>query len=254
MRRERRRLVRSGSRCRGPRRRRHRVPALRAAGRGDVRHAEHAGALRGVRRRSRRGLRRDDALARARLVPRGARGRRVGLRLGARGSGRHRARGRRVRRSPAARRRARSPLGRTGRRIVPGRPDVADSVSARVGGIGRLLEGSASDVLLGRQLGLGTNAARQLGGARGDAEAGGGAGESGIAALVLQAGLVGLALFAAALGLAFARNTPARPLVLALALAGLVLNVPEAFPLNLLLGFVLALPRPFPLASSPLPA
>ncbi|MFN7986231.1 MAG: hypothetical protein U0529_02085 [Thermoanaerobaculia bacterium] len=138
--------------------------------------------------------------------------------------------------------------------LVSGRPDVADSVSARVGGIGRLLEGSASDVLLGRQLGLGTNAARQLGGARGDAEAGGGAGESGIAALVLQAGLVGLALFAAALGLAFARNTPARPLVLALALAGLVLNVPEAFPLNLLLGFVLALPRPFPLASSPLPA
>ena len=65
-------------------------------------------------------------------------------------------------------------------------------------------------------------------------------GESAVGALILQTGVVGLALFVAALGLAWARNVSARPLVLALAVACLTLNVPEAFPMNLLLGLVLA--------------
>ena len=142
--------------------------------------------------------------------------------------------------------------------LVSGRPDVADSLAARVAGIGRLFEGRTSDVLFGLRLGLGTNSERQLRARLGvdspEALAAGGSGESGVAAVVLQTGLVGLGLLAAALGLAFARNAPARPLVVALALAGLILSVPEAFPLNLFLGFVLALHQPFPLASHPLPA
>lgn len=140
--------------------------------------------------------------------------------------------------------------------LVSGRPDVADSFSGRVAGIGRLLEGRTSDVLFGRQLGLGTNTELQLrvglGNEEPDTRPAAGAGESGVAAIVLQVGLVGLALWFVALGLAFARSAPARPLVVALALASLALSVGEVFPLNLLLGLVLALPRPFPLASPPL--
>jgi hypothetical protein len=130
--------------------------------------------------------------------------------------------------------------------LVSGRPDVADSLSGRIAGVGGLFEGRTSDVLFGRQLGLGTNTELQLrvglGSENPEAPAAAGAGESGVAAIVLQTGLAGLALWFAALGLVWVRGGPARPFVAALALASLALNVGEVFPLNLLLGLVLALP------------
>ena len=101
-------------------------------------------------------------------------------------------------------------------------------------------------VLLGRGLGPGTNAAWQLGAWRGGRALqelpAGEAGESSVVAVGLQTGRVGLGLYATALGLAFARSVPGRPLVVVLALGSVVLSVPEAFPLSLLLGLVLALP------------
>ena len=130
--------------------------------------------------------------------------------------------------------------------LVLGRPDIADSLSGRVAGTGRLLEGRTLDILFGRRLGLGTNTELQprigLGNENPDVRPATGAGESAVAALLLQTGLFGLALALTAFGLAWKRNVPARPLVVALALAGLSLNLPEAFPMNLLLGLVLALP------------
>jgi hypothetical protein len=117
--------------------------------------------------------------------------------------------------------------------LAHGRSDVLDSLSARLHGLRGLFEAPPLAVLFGRGIGLGTNAgSRLLGSLEG--------GESAVSALVLQTGLAGLALFAAALGLAWARLAPARPLLLALAAACLTLSVPEAFPVNLLLGVVLA--------------
>jgi hypothetical protein len=117
--------------------------------------------------------------------------------------------------------------------LVHGRFDVLDSLSARLHGLRGLFDAPPLSLLFGRGIGLGTNAgSRLLGSVEG--------GESAVSALVLQTGLAGLALFAAALGLAWARLAPARPLLLALAAACLTLSVPEAFPVNLLLGIVLA--------------
>lgn len=128
--------------------------------------------------------------------------------------------------------------------LLHGRSDVLDSLSGRLHSLGALLDAPALHLLLGRQLGLGTNAAGQLhAGIASDLPAPEtpflGA-ESAVSALVLQTGLVGLALFAAALALAWARVPPARPLLLALGAACLTLGVTEAFPMNLLLGVVLA--------------
>lgn len=130
--------------------------------------------------------------------------------------------------------------------LVSGRPDVGASLSGRVAGARSLLEGRTSDVLFGRQLGLGTNTELQLrvglGNENPEEPVAAGAGESGVAAIVLQTGLVGLALWFAAVGLVWARGGSVRPFVAAIALASLALNVGEVFPLNLLLGLVLALP------------
>jgi len=130
--------------------------------------------------------------------------------------------------------------------LVSGRPDVADSLSGRVAGVGTLLEGGTSDVFFGRQLGLGTNTEVQLriglGNEQPEARVAAGAGESGVAAIALQTGVVGLALWFVALGLVWVRGGPARPFVAAIALGSLALNVGEVFPLNLLLGLALAFP------------
>jgi hypothetical protein len=124
------------------------------------------------------------------------------------------------------------------------RPDVLDSLSGRLRGMRTLFDAPSASVLFGRQIGLGTNTASQLlVGLENDVPVAGpmpGGGESAVSALILQTGVVGLALFVVALGLAWGRNNPARTLVLALAAACLTLNVPEAFPMNLLLGFALA--------------
>lgn len=124
-----------------------------------------------------------------------------------------------------------------------GRPDVLDSAAARVQAMGTVLEGPLPDVVFGRGIGLGTNASFQahvgLGinlPAAGNPAIGG---DSAVSSLVLQTGVVGASLFFAALGFAWRRCPAARPLVGALALAVLALNVPEAFPSSILLGLVL---------------
>ncbi len=124
-----------------------------------------------------------------------------------------------------------------------GRPDVLDSAAARVRAMRTVLDGPLPDVLFGRGIGLGTNASFQspvgIGNilpAAGNPAIGG---DSAVSSLLLQTGVVGAALFFAALALAWKRCPAARPLVLALGLATLMLNVPEAFPVNILLGLSL---------------
>lgn len=126
-----------------------------------------------------------------------------------------------------------------------GRADVLHSLAARGAALRASLDAPAAELLLGRGIGLGTNASWQLLGGAGNEAARAAlarGGDSAAVALVLQTGLAGLALFLAALALAFVRCAPARPLVLALALASLTLNVPEAFPLNVLLAIALGGP------------
>ncbi len=121
-----------------------------------------------------------------------------------------------------------------------GRPDVLDSAAARLKAMGPILEAPLADVVFGRGIGLGTNASFQTQvGLGNDLPAAGLpalGGDSAVSSLVLQTGVVGLALFSWALGLAWRRCPGARPLVLALGLATLMLNVPEAFPVSILLG------------------
>jgi hypothetical protein len=125
-----------------------------------------------------------------------------------------------------------------------GRPDVLDSAAARVQGTAAVLNGPLPSVVFGRGIGLGTNASFQahvglerfLPAARTPAIGG----DSAVSSLMLQTGVIGVTLFFAALGLAWRRCHDARPLVGALGLAALTLNVPEAFPVSILLGLVLA--------------
>ena len=126
--------------------------------------------------------------------------------------------------------------------------DVYESARARADALAQSLRGPAPSVLFGRGIGLGTNASFQLRAAVGAGGTGAESpalpgGDSAVVAVVLQTGLVGLALFALSLALAALRNPSARPLFFVFALASLTLSLSEAFPLNLLLGLLLAAPR-----------
>jgi len=125
--------------------------------------------------------------------------------------------------------------------LVSGRPDVVDSAASRASALGRAFSGPVRTLVVGRGLGAGTNAERQLRWLPGGEEraAGPGAGDSAVAALLAQTGLAGLACGAAALALAWARRRELRPFLAVVALSGLTLGVAEAFPLGLLLGLAL---------------
>jgi hypothetical protein len=134
--------------------------------------------------------------------------------------------------------------------VVTQRADIYDSVFGHGGRWEKLEEVvSANDLranVVGRGLGMGTNQAALL------AERGAKqvpdsikAGQpfyadSTVTWFVVQLGAVGLLAFYLVLGWAFAVDAKARQFYLAIAVASLTISLPEAFPINLLLGLALA--------------
>ena len=115
-----------------------------------------------------------------------------------------------------------------------------------MGRFGELLQStSATDLLVGRGVGFGTNTALNLSsavpaplppGADGEKFAA----DSTVTVLLTQLGAIGILLFYGTLGWAFLRDRVARPAYLVFAIASLAINITEVFPANFLLGLTLA--------------
>jgi hypothetical protein len=122
------------------------------------------------------------------------------------------------------------------------RPDVYDSVFSPGGRFGTLIEilseSSAMEVLIGRGVGFGTNAATNLIGSY--PRGGGFSADSMVTVLLSQLGIIGVILFFGILVWAYRRDTRARPVYLVLAITSLTINITEVFPVNFLLGLTLA--------------
>ncbi len=129
------------------------------------------------------------------------------------------------------------------------RPDIYNSVlgsDGRLGRFGELLQStSATDLVVGRGVGFGTNTALNLSstvpaplppGADGEKFAA----DSTVTVLLTQLGAVGILLFYGMLGWAFLRDRAARPAYLVFAISSLAINITEVFPANFLLGLTLA--------------
>ena len=133
---------------------------------------------------------------------------------------------------------------------IVGRPNLLDSITGPRGRLDLLRPAlsSAKSVLLGRGFGSGTNVEQVLvshGVPPGTRELA--AADSTPALLLGEFGVTGVVLFYAGIAVAWRRDAEARPLLLALVLTSLTCNLPEAFPVNFLLGLGLAhglTPRP----------
>jgi hypothetical protein len=122
------------------------------------------------------------------------------------------------------------------------RPDVYDSVLSPEGRFGTLIkilsESSAMEVLIGRGVGFGTNAATNLIGS--NTMEGSFSADSMVTVLLTQLGITGVILFSGILVWAYRRDSRARPVYLVLAITSLTINIAEVFPVNFLLGLALA--------------
>jgi hypothetical protein len=130
------------------------------------------------------------------------------------------------------------------------RPDVWNSVVApggRIDTLGQVVRvNSPVQTLLGHGLAKGTNLATNLEG-RGLASSASPLrvqapfhADSTVTMLFVQLGLVGVIAFCGLLAWAWRVDPGARPFYLVAAIASLTINLPEAFPLNVLLGLALA--------------
>jgi hypothetical protein len=129
------------------------------------------------------------------------------------------------------------------------RPDIYGSVFSSGGRIGKLTavlsESSTIEILVGRGIGYGTNTVTSL---HTDAPSSLGsiaapvtlAADSMVTVLLLQLGLIGVILFYSILVWAYLRDAQARPVYLVVAISSLTININEVFPVNFLLGLVLA--------------
>lgn len=130
------------------------------------------------------------------------------------------------------------------------RPDIYDSLFAAGGRADTFKDvlrvTSATDTLIGRGVGFGTNTASNLAGlspATPPAVVGTAKpfyADSTVTVLLTQLGIIGVAAFYWMLGWAFWRDPIARPTYLVIGLASLTMNITELFPVNFLLGLVLA--------------
>jgi hypothetical protein len=130
------------------------------------------------------------------------------------------------------------------------RPDIYDSLFASDGRVGKLKKlvqlSSATDVLIGRGVGFGTNTTSSLAistsmplpWVTGTPEPF--SADSTVIVLMTQLGIVGIAVFYWLLGWAFWRDPKARPTYLVIVIASLTINITEVFPVNFMLGLVLA--------------
>jgi len=119
--------------------------------------------------------------------------------------------------------------------VTLGRPDLFRSIvgpGSRLEVLHRVLAQPAPTVLFGQGLGSGTNTmgtvTMHLGA------------DSTVILLILQIGVVGAACFYALLAWAGLRDPRLLPFFVITSVCSLTLNVPEAFPLNLLLGLAIA--------------
>jgi hypothetical protein len=126
--------------------------------------------------------------------------------------------------------------------VIVGRPNLLHSLTAPAGRFD-LLRGvlSRTPILFGGGLGAGTNAEQVLL-SQGTQLEGAGMPASDSTAIVMlsQFGILGALLFYAAFAVAWRRQPRLTPLFLALGLTSLSFDLPEAFPLNLVLGLALA--------------
>jgi hypothetical protein len=126
--------------------------------------------------------------------------------------------------------------------VIVGRPNLLHSLTAPAGRFD-LLRGvlSRTPILFGGGLGAGTNAEQVLL-SQGTQLEGAGLPASDSTAIVMlsQFGILGALLFYAAFAVAWRQQPRLTPLFLALGLTSLSFDLPEAFPLNLVLGLALA--------------
>lgn len=134
--------------------------------------------------------------------------------------------------------------------VITQRPDIYDSLFADGGRVQKLHEvmrmTNATESLVGRGLGFGTNTATNLVdlsslpvptlmGAAQPFYA-----DSTVTMLFTQLGAVGIAAFYLLLAWAFRRDRAAQPFYLVIAVCSLTMNIIELFPVNFLLGLALA--------------
>ena len=130
------------------------------------------------------------------------------------------------------------------------RPDIYDSLFAAGGRVEKFTEvlrtTNALDTLFGRGLGFGTNTSSNLvdltsaplPSVMGTTEPF--YADSTVTVLFTQMGILGIAAFYWLLGWAFLRDPVARPTYLVIGITSLTMNITELFPVNFLLGLLLA--------------
>jgi hypothetical protein len=130
-----------------------------------------------------------------------------------------------------------------------GRGDVYDSLLGRVRGIEKYWTSNDNvvELVVGRGLGIGANVARNLRtysdafeGRMGQRRYYRSATDSTPMALLHQVGIVGLMLFYLLIGYAARKDPPLRLPYLVLVIASMTINLTEFFPLNVILGLLLA--------------
>lgn len=134
--------------------------------------------------------------------------------------------------------------------VLTQRPQIYDSLLSPEGRVSRavgVLEGATPlELVAGQGIGAGTNAAANVTAASPSAHARTQPvpepfyADSTLTSFLLQFGLLGVASWLALLVWAWASDPPARPFYLVLAIASVVMNVTELFPVNFLLGLALA--------------
>ncbi len=128
--------------------------------------------------------------------------------------------------------------------VASGRGDVFDSVTVGRMAVlrGALLERPIEQVVFGSGLGVNTNLALTLGASTASTPTAIAPAptDSALIGLFIQIGLVGTGLFYATLAWAARRDMQARPFYAVVGLCTLTMNVTELFPVNFLLGLVLA--------------
>jgi hypothetical protein len=135
------------------------------------------------------------------------------------------------------------------------RPDMYDSVFSSSGRVSKLIEivseSSAMEILIGRGVGFGTNTATGLisadlfggntsGDSRTEVMGGSFSADSTVTVLLTQLGIAGVILFYGILVWAYRRDPETRPAYLVFAITSLTINITEVFPVNFLLGLMLA--------------
>jgi hypothetical protein len=134
--------------------------------------------------------------------------------------------------------------------VLTQRPQIFDSLFAEGGRADKALivlrEASPLQAITGSGIGPGSNASVNLASASSARVREAFASielffpDSTVIMLLMPLGLLGVASWFAMLGWGFLRDRRARPFYLVAALASLVINLPELFPVNLLLGIALA--------------